>query len=408
LFSVFLVEDEVVIREGIRELVAWADYGFEFAGEASDGELAWPTIHKPRPDLVITDIKMPFMDGLELARLIRSELPNTAVIVLTGHDDFDYARQALNIGVAQFLLKPLNKDQLIEALGEVKRRKAKESEQEGFRMQFEAESKEYLEYSRMGFFSALVSGGYSASELLERAGRLELDLSAQSFNVLLLTQENPGTPRLFEKAGWLCADEEGAIVFNAGLNMVAVLLKGPSDQIEALTEFCAGRLSGLTAQGAGVRIGVGEPVGRLSGMQRSYLVAYRELFGASGGWTPLDSSSVGGDDRAQLAQRIPWLGSALEHIEANFSDPDLSLRSVAGIAGVTPAHFSAVFSAQMGQTFVGFLTALRMDNARRLLRGSLSGISEIAGAVGYRDPHYFSYLFRKLNGISPSDYRSDG
>lgn len=70
-YSMFLVEDEVVIREGIREIINWQEYGFSFVGEAADGELAWPLIQKQKPDILITDIKMPFMDGLALSRLVK-------------------------------------------------------------------------------------------------------------------------------------------------------------------------------------------------------------------------------------------------------------------------------------------------------------------------------------------------
>ena len=84
MLKVFLVEDEFVIREGIKNNIDWKAHGYEFCGEAGDGELAYPMIQKLRPDIVITDIRMPFMDGLELSRLIRKELPDTEIIILSG------------------------------------------------------------------------------------------------------------------------------------------------------------------------------------------------------------------------------------------------------------------------------------------------------------------------------------
>ena len=89
MLKVFLVEDEVVMRNGIKNNIPWEQEGFEFAGEASDGELAYPMIQKLRPDIVITDIRMPFMDGLELSRLIRKELPDTEIIILSGYQEFE-------------------------------------------------------------------------------------------------------------------------------------------------------------------------------------------------------------------------------------------------------------------------------------------------------------------------------
>ena len=95
MLKTFLVEDEVVIREMIKKMIPWEQYGFELAGEASDGEMALPLILKSKPDLLITDIKMPFMDGLSLSRIVREELPRTKIIIISGYDDFEYAREAI-------------------------------------------------------------------------------------------------------------------------------------------------------------------------------------------------------------------------------------------------------------------------------------------------------------------------
>jgi len=116
MFKVFLVEDEVIVREGIRNNILWEQYGFHFAGDASDGELALPLIRKVKPDLLITDIKMPFMDGLELIRLVRKELPSTKIVIISGYDDFSYAQQAIRMGVEQYLLKPIVKEKMVEIL----------------------------------------------------------------------------------------------------------------------------------------------------------------------------------------------------------------------------------------------------------------------------------------------------
>jgi two-component system response regulator YesN len=113
MLKTFLVEDEVVIREMIKKMIPWEQYGFELAGEASDGEMALPLILKSKPDLLITDIKMPFMDGLTLCKLVKKELPNIKIVILSGYDDFNYAKQAINIGVEDYLLKPITKNALL-------------------------------------------------------------------------------------------------------------------------------------------------------------------------------------------------------------------------------------------------------------------------------------------------------
>lgn len=113
MLKIFLVEDEFVVREGIKNNIDWKAHGYEFCGEASDGELAFPMIQKLKPDIVITDIRMPFMDGLALSRLIKKELPWIEIIILTGFREFDYAKEAINIGIAEFLSKPINGEELL-------------------------------------------------------------------------------------------------------------------------------------------------------------------------------------------------------------------------------------------------------------------------------------------------------
>ena len=113
--KVFLVEDERIVREGLR---------FVFAGEAQDGEVALPMVRRIRPDILITDIKMPFMDGLSLSRLVNRELPDTRIIILSGYDDFEYAQQAIELQVDQYLLKPITKANAIKASKRSSRRKS--------------------------------------------------------------------------------------------------------------------------------------------------------------------------------------------------------------------------------------------------------------------------------------------
>ena len=119
MLKVFLVEDEVVMRNGIKNNIPWEQEGFEFAGEASDGELAYPLIKQEKPDILITDIRMPFMDGLELSRIVKKELPQIKIIILSGYNEFDYAKTAINIGVTDYLLKPISSAKLLEAVKHV-------------------------------------------------------------------------------------------------------------------------------------------------------------------------------------------------------------------------------------------------------------------------------------------------
>ena len=119
MYSVFLVDDEPIVLEGIRTKIDWEAAGFTFAGEATDGELALSMIHEIKPDILITDIKMPFMDGLELSAAIKKTQPWIKIIILSGHDEFEYAKKAISIGVEDYLLKPFTSEEVTASLKKI-------------------------------------------------------------------------------------------------------------------------------------------------------------------------------------------------------------------------------------------------------------------------------------------------
>ena len=185
MLRVFLVEDESIIRETLRDTVPWTQYGYSFAGEAGDGEMALPLIRQTRPDVLITDVRMPFMDGLALSRLVSQEFPEMKIIIISGHDDFEYAQQAINIGVERYLLKPITKTTLLKVLDEVREKIEGERSGRSYAAQFHHEAQEYEQYARREFFERIAAGQLSVPEIYEGAARLDLDLRAQCYTVAL-------------------------------------------------------------------------------------------------------------------------------------------------------------------------------------------------------------------------------
>jgi two-component system response regulator YesN len=199
MMKVFLVEDEIVVREGIKNNINWEEQGFIFCGEASDGELAFPMIQKLKPDIVITDIQMPFMDGLELSRLIKRELPNIKIIILSGYGEFEYAKEAINVGVTEYLLKPISSIDLMKCLRKVSDLILRELLEKENLAKFEREMLEYKEDEKRRLFIDLVNGTNSLASLLERGKELNLELSALAYNIILLTLDMHGQTVLNSK-----------------------------------------------------------------------------------------------------------------------------------------------------------------------------------------------------------------
>lgn len=171
MLKVFLVEDEIIMREGIRKSIDWNAEGFEFAGEASDGEIAYSLIQKIKPDILVTDIKMPFMDGLELSRLVKQELPDIKIIILSGYDEFEYAQEGIDIGITKYLLKPIAAAKLLEEVKKVAQEIKREKE---FQKTFEQERIENARLTSQKFFRKLVLGKNKASEILKEGRQISM------------------------------------------------------------------------------------------------------------------------------------------------------------------------------------------------------------------------------------------
>jgi two-component system, response regulator YesN len=188
-YKVFFVEDEIVTREGIRDNVNWQANGFEFCGEASDGEMALPQLRAIKPDVLITDIKMPFMDGLQLSKIVRERMPLMKIIILSGHDEFEYAQEAINLGVTDYLLKPVTVEKLHSVLKKLALLLDKErNEQEDLR-KLQDQVEENRASLRERLYLKLVVGAISPSEAIEKGQELDLDLIARCYLVVILKTE---------------------------------------------------------------------------------------------------------------------------------------------------------------------------------------------------------------------------
>lgn len=120
LYKVLIVDDEEEIRLGIIKKIKWEELGFIVIGDAENGQDAIEKAERLQPDVIMTDIKMPYMDGLELAKNLREFMPATKVIIFSGCDDFEYAKQAITFNVIDYVLKPINSIEIIELLKKLK------------------------------------------------------------------------------------------------------------------------------------------------------------------------------------------------------------------------------------------------------------------------------------------------
>lgn len=499
--SVFLVEDERIPREGIRENVPWERNDILFLGDASDGEVALPQILEKQPNILLTDIRMPFMDGLELSKIVREKLPDTKIILLSGFNEFDYAREAISLGISEYLLKPVSASDILSAVAKV-------------RVEIEhsqAQKRDLLGNSRMQrefFFSRLYSGFLGKpGQILKRAEQLDISLSAVVYQVAILyltspvpQSEDSDTPLLFPPEdtlasgfnGWqivylLGAGEERELTrkcralrewcaqTTAAMNVRAFLSEGrtvsrlsdvadsyrsalqsrESDssgekeqglpacaapfQNDALMEFLrTGKPSMIHRFWEGSRSSLDTGFGSL--MYRCYLYTellftIRKFCGEIGIAPPaaltepnllekrietdasvdslirfgceLCSDVVARRDQSGAGRYTPAAEFAKEYIDRHYADTELSLGSVAAAARISPNHLSTVFKEKTGVCFSEYLTELRIRQAKYLLVTTDLLASDVATRVGYQNFNYFSMLFKRVVGVSPSRYRKE-
>ena len=537
--KVFLVEDEMVIRRGIKNSIDWEKEGYIFCGEASDGELAYPMIIKEKPDILITDIRMPFMDGLELCKLVKKELPNIKILILSGYDEFDYAKEAIRLGVTEYLLKPISSGKLLEALNGVSESIRREKEDKDLVRKYMGEMRENTEHEKQKFFEQMIAGNLSMADALETGKKYEMNLSAGMYNLLLfrftLGKENRKSGELLGEAEYaiekLTERLEYVFEFQRGVEGWAFLLMADNEeQMSERVKELSKDLEEIMKNYSTIAYfgGIGQPVARLRELEESFREAERALaarftmelnriisvedirmaqnvdtlddieitsFGEiektrtmlekflnNGAEDEIDEfvdvyinelpeenlksvlmrqyiimdayivmmsfcekiEGIEGEMQAQseelknsmktiqtleeiknyirmLLKKIIGVRDTIserrysniieiakDQIRKTYMSDEISLNTIAAEVGMSPSYFSSIFSKEMGKTFVEYLTEIRMDRAKELLMCSSMKTSEIGYEVGYKDPHYFSYIFKKTQNCTPKEFRARG
>jgi two-component system response regulator YesN len=423
-YKVFLVEDEIVTREGIRDTVDWAAAGYQFCGEAPDGEIALPLIYERRPETVITDIKMPFMDGLQLCRILKETLPATKIIILSGHDEFKYAQEAIQIGVTEYLLKPIIPQDLLTALRKVARQIDEEHQTSAHLQALQAQMDSQRSMLRERCLLDLVTGNSSTADFIEQAQGLEIDLLAPWYQVLVIR----ALPRVGAPAAPLytmCQHVDAVIAdvvgntnsiasFKQSLEETILILKGETPaalarQAQRLPEVLQRQIAAQTSSLA--VIGVGQATERLGTISQSFAQALAQIsdggIPTDGGARPMLAGMPAQPDNHQQepSHSAALIAKARSYIDANYSNPNISLSLVAAQVLLSPTYFSVVFAREVGETFIEYLTNVRIRRAMELLHTTSLTSSEIAYQIGYHNPRYFYSVFRKVAGLPPNEFR---
>jgi len=512
---IYIVDDEELARDGLRSWVSRVHPELNLCGEAGDGERALQEIVDLKPEIVLMDIRIPHMDGLEVAAGIRETLPWVQIIIISGYDEFEYARRAMKLGITSYILKPVEWDALEAALTEaVQNLSALKAEYEAAR-----HIEKDRDAARERFYIRLLTTGVREEEVAEYERQYGEAVFADKYTVCRMKPSRMTEDvfaklhvlgqRMFgnnPKTFWFIQDSESLICILRGSREANLI--DDAFRIAQIVQYDM-----KSSFDVDMRISIGDEIDSFRKLPESYQTAREisELQIAMNIWqilsredcvsymaprmekedlqesqvlltlrslnagTDIDVSelfSYFGDgnidsmlmrfyrlmqllsvvrretrnpdmeqeiaaihpreilemtasyektvsfSRELLLRAAPYRSDlqdvthtdivqrAKAYIHEHFADPDISLGTVAKAVGFSNNHFSTVFSQEVGKSFIEYLTEYRIEKAKALLAAG-EKTSEAGLQVGYTEPSYFSFVFKKTTGISPRDYRKD-
>lgn len=531
MYNLLIVDDEALVREAIEDQMDWEKLGFKCVGTCEDGKEALDFITRHTPDVVLTDIGMPFMNGIELTRELSIHYPKVKVIIFTGYDDFDFAQQALKLQAVDYILKPITAAELEQVITKIRFELDSERNQIKDFEQLKRQLRESLPLLKERFLERFASTSMPERQMKDSFSYFEIEWNGSYVIELAIEVDEfvwsqPSTlsdEELIRFAVYNIAQEvidnrAGTLIFRDRENRVLIIISGnQAEELHDLSSLVAEEIHSKITDYLRVKLSIGighvchltDKVQRLNQSALSAL-DYRFVIGTNQiicisdleqrkrpellsliDWeselitklktgTPeemdewieqifimfrehvfpfdicqmylqrivltimhtlyvmgIDNVQVFGDTqspineitrlasmdkvevwlKAQCAkvvgtiksmrehQSVFQVAKSIEYIKQHYMDPKLSLKSVCFHVSMSSSYFSSIFKQTSGKTFVEFVTHIRMEKAKELLNMSSLKSYEIAYAVGYSDPHYFSGAFKKHTGETPTDYR---
>ena len=496
MYTVLLVDDEDDVTQIIMKKVPWEDMGFSVVGLANNGVKALELVEEYQPDVVMTDIRMPYMDGMELSKRIRAEFPTTKILLFTGFDEFEYAKEAIHLEVDEYILKPLNCAELTKVFQKLREKIDAEIREKRNVETLQKYYTDSLPLLRANFYTALIEGWLIPEGMTAMLVTASVEKQAQEYlgekwktkgfsymgnTVLIAELEKEGDVAvLTDDCDRFCRYVHRMIgaVTTAGIGKVCDSLMELSDSYNGAREAVSYRgiygairainiceiapkedYSSTGAPGAElsqlfkkIRLGtekeVTEAVDRyveqLTIHGKSMLQHHIDImdlisdfyrFAANNEIADRETEKDIGQLYSHLMDMDPaalrvWIlehcleyrsrliiarnsstrsfvQRAQEYVQNSYADENISLDQVCDLLGVSNSYFSTIFKKETGQSFVGYLTGYRMEQAAKLLIETNEKSYIIAQKVGYTDSNYFSYVFKRHFGVAPSKYRTE-
>ncbi|OCT15047.1 hypothetical protein A8709_13090 [Paenibacillus pectinilyticus] len=431
IYNLLIVDDEKEIREGLST-VEWNELGIRAIGSASHGLEALQFISENSIDIVLTDIRMPFMDGIELMNLLVERYPFIKIVILSGYSDFSYAQKAVAMGAVDYLLKPTQLESLFQTFERLVSKMDAVKQEELRKAVLLRKEMILTKFLREEFIVQLLNNQISLDEMEQRAseGEVILDSSDYVVAVIRLDRISLQKEKYSEKNMKLITfsldnilndvwdkKEHGYHVVNPENAECYLLAKKEipeSEWVQVKREIR--KVTGLLRSTISIAVGTGAQ--EVVNIHCSYDSASRLLV------QTLEEDTIvhhkGNVDTEESASRshinIPnyvfvdkkedsvIIQKCKQYINNNFQR-SITLKEVAAHVFVTPSHLSMLFRVS-GESYIQYLTKQRMNKAVELLKDAKYKVYEIVEMTGYSDQTYFTEIFKKYTGKTPLEYRS--
>lgn len=392
-WKVLIADDEPIIREGVRMAIDWSKLHMEVVAEAEDGEEALELAIRHQVDILLVDLNMPIMDGITLMKHVRESLPDARLIIITGHDEFQYAREAIRLNVAENILKPANPAQLYQVLEVVRKGLEEEWQQKKHLLLASRQIRRSYPLLSERFCLEWIEGNLSEAEVLEQMEFLQLPAMCPAW-IGVIRWSDPALERTLIKESdrqltmfavenivgeWL--QDVRHIIFRDTGGLIGVIIWGACEE----RVFSSISNSIIEYLKLSVTLSFKPLMGRLADVPQVYREAKQNVY--------------------RDARLSPIVRRARFYLQEHYVDRELTLEKMAEDLNCNPVYLSRTLKQELGVSFSQLLTDIRMKKAVELLNATDLSILEISEQLGYETQHYFSKVFKKTMGVSPNQYR---
>lgn len=397
MWKLIVADDEPKIRRGIENLLNWHDFNVEIVGEAEDGEIALEVITEKKPDIILLDINMPFLNGLNLLEKLKEINNKSIVIIISGYDDFHYAQKALQFNVFDYILKPVSKKNMEEIILKAVNKLDAMEKENNYLKWVNKQLNENMDTLKKNFFSEWLNNKLSDDEVLKEMKFFNIDFG-NSIGLIVL--------KLFDKLNIEIVDKK----WNSELLRFAIinLLSDEFKEINVEFIFDDDRkniivVTNMVNMLEWINIGKKLEAEIFKYLKCNVII---EQASVTGGVLKIKDVYLSMINKVEEKKKCsPMVILTVKYIEENYYLNDLNINSISEKLEVTSSYLSKLLKKETGLSFIDYLTDIRIKKAMYIMEDPTVKIYDVAELVGYSNQHYFCRAFKKVVGMSPTEYK---